>query len=167
MNHPKNIPLSSTLTRLAHSSDTDKQETAEQLLHAVGNANDVLVRVQTVFPLALFPDTITVDRSKITITQRDFFKVGEVLSLRFEDILNVAAQVGPFFGSVIISTRFFNPDKPYTVDKLKRADALKVKRIVQGYLIARQNNIDCSHLTTPELAKSLDELGKVDRPDKL
>lgn len=167
MNHPKNIPLGSTLSQLTRSSDPNKQQTAEQLLQAVGNANDVLVRAQTVFPLALFRDTVTVDRSKVTVTQRDFFKIGEVISIRFEDILNVTAHVGPFFGSLIIATRFFNPDKPYTVDKLWRADALKIKRIVQGYLIAKQQNIDCSVLPTKELANMLDELGKVDHPEKL
>lgn len=153
--------MNSTLSRLTHSADPDKQHTAKELVQAVGTSNDVLIRVQTVFPLTLFPDTITVDRSKITVTQRDFFKAGEVISIRFEDVLNVAAQVGPFFGSVIISTRFFNPDKPYTVYKLRRADALRIKRIVQGYLIAKQQNIDCSALQTKELTSMLDELGKV------
>jgi len=145
---------------LAATGVAQKEKTSEELVQAIGDAHDVLIRAQTVFPLTLFPDTITVDRSKITITHRDFLKMGEVLSIRIEDVLNLTASVGPFFGSIKLATRFFAPNKPYTVDKLWRADALRIKRIVQGYLIARQRNIDCSALSAQELANTLDELGK-------
>lgn len=134
---------------------------------AIGASNDVILRVKSVFPITLFPTTVTLDRAKITITERNFFKAGEILTIRVEDILNVTAQVGPFFGSTKITTRFFNPERPYVVENLNRSDALKLKRVVQGYLIARQNKIDCSKLTTQELRRTLDELGKVDAPERL
>ncbi len=146
---------------------TEKEHVKEELIQAIGDSQDVLARATTVFPLTIFPDTVTVDRTKITITHRDFFKVGEVVSLQIEDILNITAQVGPFFGSLRISTRFFDPDKPVTVDHLWRDDALRIKRIVQGYLVARQKEIDCNALSTKELAKTLDDLGKVARPEKV
>lgn len=146
---------------LKEQNDPDKQDTAVKLRDAIGASNDVLYRAETIFPLTLFPTTLTLDRAKITITERNFFKTGEIQTIRIEDILNVTAQVGPLFGSVKITTRFFNPEKPYIVEKLQRADALRLKRILQGYLIARQNKIDCSKLSTAELARTLDELGKV------
>lgn len=139
----------------------EKHKAEEELVQAIGDSHDVLLRVKTVFPLTLIPDTITVDRTKLTIARRDLFKVAEVMSISIEDILNITANVGPFFGSIRISTRFFDLDKPYVLDHLWRADALKLKRIVQGYIIARRENVDCSALTTPELARELDELGKV------
>lgn len=159
--------LSNDLARLTHNGSDEQQETAKELMDAIGTSHDVLLRVQTLFPFTLFPTTLSVDRAKITITERDFFKVGEVLSIRIEDVLNVTAHVGPILGSVKISTRFFNPEKPYVVDRMKRADALKFKRIVQGYLIARQQDIDCTNLPTPELSRMLDELGKVAREEKV
>lgn len=144
-----------------------KNKAHEELVQAIGDAHDILVRAKTVFPLTLFPDTLTVDRTKLTITHRDFFKSAEVLSIQIEDILNVTATVGPIFGSIKISTRFFDPDKPYTVDHFWRADALKIKRIMQGYLIARQKDVDSSALSTRELARLLDELGKVAPEEKV
>lgn len=144
-----------------------KRKTRQKLVQAIGDSYDVLVRANTVFPLTLFPDTITIDRAQLTITRRTFLYTAEVLSIRIEDILNVTANVGPFFGSIRIATRFFNPDKPYVINYFWRADALKVKRVAQGYLIARQREIDCSALTTPELAITLDELGKVAPEDKV
>lgn len=167
MNHNRYFHPNGTLSRLSHSQDATKREIAHELSQAIGASSDVLVRAQTVFPLTLFPSTFTVDRSKISITQREFFKAGEVLSIRIEDILNVTAKVGPFFGSLEITTKFFNPEKPYTIEHFWRKDVLKIKRILQGYLIAKQNDIDCSKLSTEELAKTLDELGNVSRPEKI
>ena len=150
-----------------HNISDKKRQTEEKLVKAIGDSHDVLVRAKTVFPLTLFPDTLTVDRTKLTITHRDFFSAAEVLSIQIEDILNATVTVGPFFGSIKLSTRFFDPAKPYTIDHFWRTDALKIKRILQGYLIARQKEIDCSALSTPELSRLLDELGKVAPEEKV
>jgi hypothetical protein len=167
MNYDPFLNHSRVGAQLPSSKEAEKQKVAHDLVEAIGDSHDVLARATAVFPLALFPDTITVDRTKLTITHRDFFKVGEVLSIGIEDILNITATVGPFFGSIKISTRFFDPNKPYEVDHFWRKDALKIKRIVQGYIIARQKNIDCSALSTKELAATLDRLGKVAPEEKL
>jgi hypothetical protein len=165
-----NQSQSSSITQTSASfagTKSEAKEVKQKLAKAIGDSHDVLVRASTVFPRTLFPDTLTVDRTKLTVTHRNFLNAGEVLSIRIEDILNVTAQVGPIFGSIKISTRFFDNKKPYEVDHFWRGDALKIKRIVQGYLIAKQQKVDCSKLSTPELAKLLDELGQVDKPDKV
>jgi hypothetical protein len=132
-----------------------------ELKRAVGRADEVLAQATGVFPFNLFPDTITIDREKITIAHRIFFSVAEVISVRIEDILNVTADVGPFFGSLKITTRYFDhKQQPYKITFLRRADAMRLKRIAHGYLIARKKNIDCSKLTAKQLREALDELGK-------
>jgi hypothetical protein len=147
----------------------EKSEVAEKLVQAIGDSRDVLVRATTVFPLTIFPDTVTIDRVKITVTRRDFFSVGEVLSINIEDVLNVTATVGPLFGTVSIGSRFFDQGnkEPYLIKHLWRHDALKIKRIMQGYIAAKQQKVDCQALTTKELAQMLDELGKVASPEKV
>lgn len=148
-----------------HARALEKQHVRDELSQAIGNAHDVLFRASTVFPLTLFPDTLTIDRTKLSVTHRELWGAGEVISINIEDILNVTATVGPFFGSIRISTRFFDPDKPYELKHLWRKDALKIKRITQGYVLAKQNGVDCTVLSTPELAKILDEYGKVSSED--
>jgi hypothetical protein len=138
---------------------TPEQSVAE-LKKVVGNAHQILLSATTVFPFTLFPDTLTLDREKLTISHRLFFRVAEVISIRIEDILNVTADVGPFFGSVKISTRFFDAQKPYHVNYLWRHDALRIKRVTQGYIIAMQKGIDCSSLESHQLADMLDKLGQ-------
>lgn len=138
-----------------------KRQAKQQLGAIVGGAHEVLIQANTVFPFTLFPDTITVDRQKVTVTHRVFFGIAEVVSLRIEDILSINADVGPFFGSIKITTRFFdNKEPPYVVNFLWRSDALRLKRIVQGYVIATQQHIDCSAFGTEELAAMLDKLGQ-------
>jgi hypothetical protein len=151
-NRPPNITL--------HTHGTTSNNTVRRLKEAIGNSQEVLLTATTVFPFTLFPDTVTVDREKISIAHRFFFRVAEVVSMRIEDILNVTADVGPLFGSISVLTRFFDPDKPYTVNYLWREDALRLKRILQGYVIAVQKGIDLSSFSAEELATLLDEFGQ-------
>lgn len=154
------IALLARRRRQPQSASQKADQAERQLTAAIGDAQEVLFRATTVFPFVLFPDTISVDRSKLSVTHRTFFKVGEVISIRIEDILNVTAQVGPFFGSVKVTTRFFAEKEAFHVNYLWRQDALRLERVIQGYIIALKKKIDLSALSARELANKLDELGK-------
>ena len=136
-----------------------KKQTKKKIEKIVGQSREVLFSASTVLP-PMFPDTVTIDRTKLTIAHRVFFRVGEIISLKLEDILNVTAHVGPLLGSIQIHSRFFDPHKPYAVNYLWRRDALKIDRIMHGYSIALQEDIDCSLLGAKELTKMLDKLGQ-------
>ena len=140
----------------------EHDEAKKELKKAIEGSHEVLATATTVFPLTLFPDTITVDREKVTIATRSFFKTAELMSTRVEDILNVTANVGPLFGSIKIVSRIFSPDRPYKIEHLWKEDALKIKRVLQGYVIALKNEIDVKPLNSKELAKMLNDLGKDD-----
>ena len=145
--------------------DPGKQKAAEELVETLGGSRDCLIKASTAFPI--FPDTISVDRAKITITRRNFMQAGEVVSIAIEDVLNVSARVGPFFGRLKITTRFFDPNKAYVVDGFWREDALRIARVVQGYLIAKQKEIDTSALSDKELSRILNDLGKSHPQDRI
>lgn len=134
------------------------EQAREQITQAIEGSNEVLAAATTAFQI--FSDTLTIDRAKLTVTKRAFWKTAEVMSIRIEDVLNVTATVGPIFGSVKITSRVFNTDKPYVIDRFWRDDALRLKRITQGYVIALQRGIDCSSLPASELAHMLDSLGE-------
>jgi len=123
-------------------------------------SHEVLMSANTIFPMTLFPSSVTVDRTKITITKRDFFWSADVLSIRVEDVLNVQASVGPFFGSLTIASRVMSTVDHFQIRHLWRQDAIRLKRIIQGYVIAQHNQIDTSHLDRTELVETLVELGQ-------
>jgi hypothetical protein len=131
-----------------------------QLAKVVDSAQEVLARAKTVFPLDPFPDTVAVDREQVTITHRWFFFMGGMTSIRIDDILNVTAGVGPLFGSLRISTRFFDPDKPHEIKKLWRWDAMRLQAIIQGLLVAAKKSIDTDVLEKNELVEGLSKVGR-------
>ncbi len=134
-----------------------------KLEQEVKQAREVLFQATTVFPFILFPDTITIDRVKLTITHRFFFATAEVTSIQIEDILNVAASVGPFFGSVKVWSHVFR-DRTFEtrhleVGYLSRSNALEAERIMQGYIIARHKKIDTGQTSKAQLLTLLRQLG--------
>jgi len=160
-------PNNAKSTKSSDTDKTDKLEAKKELKEAIRGSHQILETASTVFPFTLFPDTVTIDRAKLTITHRRFFSVAEVMSIRIEDILNVTVNTGPIFGSLHIVSRVLSPDKPYQVSFLWRDDAMKLKRIIQGYIIALQQEIDVTPLESKELAKMLDKLGKDDHPEDI
>ncbi len=133
----------------------------QELLNTTMHAHEVLMKVETVFPFTLFPDTVTIDREKLTIANRLFFRVAKINSILITDIQSIEANVGPFFGSLHIVSKFFvnNPNVPRVVKFLWRHDAERVQRLIQGFIIAKQKDIDCSQIDTDKLLAMLADLG--------
>ena len=136
-----------------------KKMPAEDIKQIASRSHEIIASANTVFPLTLFPDTVTIDRTKVTITKRDFFWSADVLSIRIEDVLNVAVSVGPLFGSLTIASRVMSTVDHFTINHFWRNDAIRLKLIIQGYVIAQHNKIDISNLGQNELIETLMELG--------
>ncbi len=146
----------------------------DKLYDAAIKAHDVLFKADTVFPFILFPDTVTLDREKLTIIHRPFFRMAKITAIRIKDILNAEVDIGPFFGSLRVVTRYYSgPDsqfagsdsseknrKPATINFLWRHDAMKLHSMLQGYIIATQKEIDCSEVPKEELVTLLHDLGQ-------
>lgn len=131
----------------------------ERLFDVAIKAHEVLFSADTVFPFTLFPDTVTLDREKITIAKRFFFRAAKVTSSRIKDIQGVELVVGPFFGSVKISSRFFEDDHT-TVTFLSRRNAIKLAKLIRGGVIAAQEEIDTRKVPKRDLVLLLEDLGK-------
>ena len=112
------------------------EESKQELQQAIEGSNDVLARASTI--LSLFPDTMTVDRAKVTVTKRSFYRMADIMSMRIEDVLNATCTVGPLFGTVSITSRVLNDDQTTHIGRFWRADAKRLKRVIQGYVIALQ-----------------------------
>jgi hypothetical protein len=134
-------------------------EHTEKLFDATKKASEILYKADTVFPFTLFPDTITIDREKLSISYREFFRVAKVVSTPLDDIESVDVNVGPFFGSLRITSKFFVNNTRY-VKFLTREDAEKLQSILQGHKLAKEKEIDCSSIKKDELIMMLEKLGR-------
>lgn len=155
------------LTPFQRNADVEKKQAQQRaddktkdLRKIVEQSHEVLMSANTVFPVSLFPDTVTVDRTKVTIIKRDFFWSSDVMSIRIEDVLNVSATVGPLFGSLTVASRVMSTIDHFKIDHFWRNDVIRLKHIIQGYVIAQHNKIDTAHLEKRELIETLVELGQ-------
>ncbi len=144
---------------LAKKAASPTNEGVGKLLDVTISAHDVLFEANTVFPFTLFPDTVTLDRQKLTIAKRLFFRVAKIASSPIADIQSAQANVGPFFGSIQLTSRFFFTNQR-SVNFLWRRDALRLQHLLQGYIIAHEKHVDCTQIPTHQLIELLDDLGQ-------
>jgi hypothetical protein len=139
--------------------DTSPDPKVEQQLQDVVNeSHTVLAKATSVFPLELFPDTICIDRHKLTIIHREFFGVESTVSVPIENIKNIEADIGPFLGSITITSDLFI-NNTQTVRYLTRNNANMFQRLVQGAVVAQREDIDLNKIATKKLRNLLIDLG--------
>ena len=132
----------------------------DQMHKVVEQSQEILAGARTVIlPMNIFPDTVTIDRMKVTINLWESLWSHRFVTLRIQDILNVAANTGLLFGSLTISTRVMNSTDHFVIMGFWNRDVIRLKRVLQGYMIALHQGIDVSGLSTDRLVRKLDELG--------
>lgn len=136
------------------------EESSDKLKLIVKQSKEILASANTVFSITIFPDTVLIDRTKVTIIKRNFFWSEEIISIRIQDVLNVSSFVGPIFGSLTIASRVMSTVDHFQINYFWRNDALHLKHIIQGYVIAQHSKIDTTHLGVDELVGVLNELGR-------
>jgi len=134
-------------------------EHTEKLLDAAKSAGEILYKADTIFPFTLFPDTVTIDREKLSIAYHVFFRVARVISTPLDDIEAVDSNIGPFFGSLRITSKFFVNNTRF-VRFLTREDTIKIQCILQGYKLAKEKDIDFTEIGKDELVMMLMKLGE-------
>lgn len=148
-------------------SDTGtKQEDAatetQKLTDLAEGASDNLFIAKTVFPFVLFADTIKIDRQKITIVHNEFFWKSQTASTEIKNIMNIAADVGPLFGSITITSKHFQ-NNTQTIKYLKRSDVATAQRLLQGFMIAQRAKINTDDIDKKHLLRLLNDLGQENR----
>jgi hypothetical protein len=157
---PMPQPAENIINSLSFTKHAKTLQQANDLRKVVKKSSEVLASARTVFPMTLFPDSVIVDRSKITIIKRDFFFTSRVISIQIEDILNVESGIGPFFGSLTVASRVMSSVDHFRIDYFWRSDAIFLKHLIQGYVIAKHNSIDVSQLSQQEMIETLTGLGE-------
>ncbi len=135
------------------------EEDPEMLVNLAQNSQETLIEASTVFPLTLIPDTITVDREKLTIAKRSFIRIASVNSTPITDIQSVEVDVGPFFGTVKLTSKYF-VNNQREVRFLWRDDAIKIHHLLQGLILAHQRQVDINTLDKEQLILLLHDLGQ-------
>ncbi|MBX4201828.1 hypothetical protein KW803_02955 [Candidatus Saccharibacteria bacterium] len=139
--------------------EVDSQDVHEKLIDITEKAQDVLFQADTVFPFTLFPDTITLDCEKLTVATRSFFRTARIVSVPVSSISSAEVDVGPFFGSLHMASKYF-VQNTYSVNFLSRSNAAKIHHLLQGFIIANEKKIDVTNINKDDLLVLLDDLGQ-------
>jgi hypothetical protein len=133
-------------------------EESAKLNRLIDQSHCVLLNISAVFPFDFFPDQVTIDENKVNIVERMFFWSEYIHSVMIKDIMNVVVQSGLFFATLQLIP-IGHGDIPIEVRYLKRHDAIRARRIIQGLIAAKKANIDLTALPKKVLTEKIEELG--------
>lgn len=134
---------------------TDEKPTIDEVLE---ESNIVLAKFRGVWPFDFFPDEVIIDKQAVTIVRHWFFGVGQKITCHFDDLVNAEVNVGPFFGSLNIYSKYFT-DGVEHVKWFSAGDARRIHAILQGLLIAKKEGVDLKSVPNDEILGKLYEIG--------
>ena len=106
-----------------------------------------LLKINTVIPFSLFPDTLIIDPKKITIIRRTFFASESVRSILIHDLLHVEVACSLFFATLYFRQRAsLDETDSITLKYLPKYQAIKAQRVIQGLYSCIKDNLNLQDL---------------------
>lgn len=119
----------------------------------------VIFKTKALFPFQLAPDEIIIDTFKVSFVYNVFLGTRTVETILFDNIGDLDIDVSFLFGALKILSLSHN-GKWFEITHLKKDNAIKAKRILEGILIANKENISLENYTdVDKLAEKLEKLG--------
>lgn len=148
-------PVYSTESDSSHTSKVSDEKKLNDLVEI--DSKPILV-VYSVFPFDLFPTKIILDRSKLTIIYNNFL-TRYLQTILIPNVLNIVIEEAVILSNLLITDRLI-PQETISVPNLSKRNAQRIRRLVQGLLIAQQKNVDVAKIDTNELLEKLEIIGK-------
>ncbi len=137
-----------------------KLEALKKVDNLVKGSSENIYQASSVFPFDFFPDHITVNRSRVDIIIGMFIATKEMISILIENIYEVDIDYSLFFASINFKVTG-NLQNPPPIGFLKKDEAIKLRRIISGLVLALKEKIDIKELTVQELQITMEQIGKV------
>jgi hypothetical protein len=143
-----------------------KKSSAEQVKKTINNSrsiadmtknsNSILMSVSTVFPYDLFPTSINVEATRVSIITRQLF-ASQVHSIDIMDISSVFIETSILFATLTLMSKTFSQSK-LTIGRLWIKEAIMIRRIIEGLRMFEKRDINITHFSREELLAKLKEL---------
>ncbi len=122
----------------------------------MAQSNRIIISVSSMFPWDIFPSSINVEETRVTVIQRQLF-ASQVHSVDIKNISNVFIDTDLFFAAITIVSKTFEENN-IKIMKLRKKQAILARRIIEGLRMFIEKDIDTSKYTTEELISKLKEL---------
>lgn len=92
--------------------------------------NKEIMRIRSVFPFDLFPNTIILKKNKIDIIHKQFFFTKQVFTVFINDIRTIEISNDPFFASLSFELKGMTHEQnPEPVRFLRKSRARKFRKL--------------------------------------
>lgn len=103
--------------------------------------NKVLMKIHSVFPFDLFPNTIILQKNKIDIIHRPFFFTKEVFTVFINDIRTIRINSGPFFATLSFELKgMMEEQNPEPISFLTKKSAQKIRKLALNLCVSQAKN---------------------------
>ncbi len=134
---------------------TKKEKDIQLVQELIKKSNRSIISISAIFPWDFFPNTISVEESRLTIVFHQFL-TSQTHSINIKDISNVFLEASPFFATLQIVSRTYVQNE-ITLSHLNPQKASKVKMIIEGLRTLSEHNIETSNYEIPELIAKIEE----------
>ncbi len=132
---------------------------AQKIEELVTKTARVLLKISGIFPFDFFPDELVIDENKVSIIAKGLIDES-IYSIAIKDLGDVSVETVFIFASLTISDNRMNHQE-IKVKWLDPDEAVRAHNMIQGLILGREQKIDWAKIRTEELAKKVEELGKV------
>jgi hypothetical protein len=122
------------------------------------NSSRALLKIKSAKLLDFFPDEIVIETTKINISLRDYFFMRRLHTISIEDISDIFVETTPFYATLKIVDKDFI-ENSVEVPFLKKDDAKRARRLIQGLVTAYKEGVDLTSLPDEGLVAKLEVLG--------
>ncbi len=136
----------------------DDQAMLRKIQNLTNNSN-VLFKATAVFPFDFFPDNLSVDKNKVNIVYKEFFASEDIHSILIKNIKDIEIETSPFFATIKIVPDGY-PASPIRITYLKKKEAIKARRIIQGLMTCYKEGIDLAKIKSNSLIQKIEDLGQ-------
>lgn len=148
--------VQSQVNKKAEDKTVSEDKRLDQL---VVSSNVPLFKLSSVFPFDFFPNHITIEPSQINIVISAFLS-DRRLSFAYDDISDVFVDQTIFFACLKIIDKHFGQNS-VEINFLKRNDALRARRIIQGLIVANREKVNLAGMNAGVLLKKIEDIGKM------
>ena len=140
----------------------DEKENNQVLNNLITKTQKTLLEVKSIFIFDLFPDKLIIDQNKVNFIFKDAFGVSSIHSILIEFIAFVEVHLSFLTGTLlVVDMSNFRIPMSLIIKNLKRRDALRARKLIQGLIHAKKVGIDFNQFESTELENRLENLGNV------
>lgn len=134
---------------------TKEEDDTQTVNDLVKKSNRSIIRISSLFPWDIFPNTIDVEESRVTLKFNQFLS-SQSHSIDVKDISNVFIESSLFFATLQIISRTYTQNDT-KIRFLNKTKAEKVQNIIEGLRTFAENNVNTSHYEIDELIAKIEE----------